>query len=113
MSSLRSADRAKEDATSMIVEEERPVVSAQFFLVNDLKMSCNWIHPFLLDLQVPPFEPRAFPLTEEMYDKMLEVMPDGHGQASSASVCSREEEKDEDVSILLALKFSYAYLNVL
>lgn len=47
-----------------------------------------------------PYEPRVFPLSEEVYDKMLEVMPDGHWQASSASLCSRDEEKGEDVCII-------------
>lgn len=44
-------------------------------------------------IQVPPYEPRLFPLPEDVYDKMLEVMPEGHWQPSSASVCSREEDK--------------------
>ncbi|XP_076170383.1 non-specific lethal 1 isoform X1 [Ptiloglossa arizonensis] len=46
--------------------------------------------------EILPYEPRVFPLSEEVYDKMLEVMPDGHWQASSASLCSREEEKADD-----------------
>ncbi|XP_078033791.1 non-specific lethal 1 [Augochlora pura] len=46
--------------------------------------------------EILPYEPRIFPLSEEVYDKMLEVMPDGHWQASSASLCSREEEKADD-----------------
>nr|XP_034191066.1 KAT8 regulatory NSL complex subunit 1 isoform X1 [Osmia lignaria]XP_034191075.1 KAT8 regulatory NSL complex subunit 1 isoform X1 [Osmia lignaria] len=46
--------------------------------------------------EIFPYEPRVFPLSEEVYDKMLEVMPDGHWQASSASFCSREEEKADD-----------------
>ncbi|KAG7189615.1 hypothetical protein KM043_017297 [Ampulex compressa] len=46
--------------------------------------------------EILPYEPRVFPLSEEVYDKMLEVMPDGHWQASSASLCSRDEEKADD-----------------
>lgn len=46
--------------------------------------------------EILPYEPRIFPLSEEIYDKMLEVMPDGHWQASSASLCSRDEEKTYD-----------------
>ncbi|XP_076763735.1 non-specific lethal 1 [Xylocopa sonorina] len=47
--------------------------------------------------EILPYEPRVFPLSEEVYDKMLEVMPDGHWQAaSSASFCSRDEEKPDD-----------------
>ncbi|XP_012254345.2 KAT8 regulatory NSL complex subunit 1 isoform X2 [Athalia rosae] len=48
------------------------------------------------DNEVIPYEPRTFPLTEDTYDKMIEVMPDGHWQASSASLCSRDEEKGEE-----------------
>lgn len=50
------------------------------------------------EIQVPPYDPRTFPLAEEVYDKMLEVMPDGHWQASTGSLCSREEDKGDDVS---------------
>ncbi|KAK2583815.1 hypothetical protein KPH14_009713 [Odynerus spinipes] len=46
--------------------------------------------------EILPYEPRVFPLSEEVYDKMVEVMPDGHWQTSSVSLCSREEEKDDD-----------------
>ncbi|CAK9833419.1 KAT8 regulatory NSL complex subunit 1 [Anthophora retusa] len=46
--------------------------------------------------EILPYEPRVFPLSEEIYDKMLEAMPDGHWQASSASLCSRDEEKADD-----------------
>ncbi|XP_026673161.1 uncharacterized protein LOC108629422 isoform X2 [Ceratina calcarata] len=46
--------------------------------------------------EILPYEPRVFPLSEEVYDKMLEAMPDGHWQASSASLCSRDEEKPDD-----------------
>ncbi|XP_018341579.1 PREDICTED: uncharacterized protein LOC108748081 [Trachymyrmex septentrionalis] len=48
------------------------------------------------DNEILPYEPRVFPLSEEAYDKMLEVMPDGHWQASSTSLCSREEDKGDD-----------------
>jgi hypothetical protein len=27
---------------------------------------------------VPPYEPRTFPLADEMYEKMLKAMPEGH-----------------------------------
>ncbi|KAL6429716.1 hypothetical protein ACFW04_007552 [Cataglyphis niger] len=46
--------------------------------------------------EILPYEPRVFPLSEEVYDKMLEVMPDGHWQASSTSLCSRDEDKGDD-----------------
>lgn len=46
--------------------------------------------------EILPYEPRVFPLSEEVYDKMVEVMPDGHWQASTVSLCSRDEEKDDD-----------------
>ncbi|EFN65269.1 Uncharacterized protein KIAA1267 [Camponotus floridanus] len=46
--------------------------------------------------EILPYEPRIFPLSEEIYDKMLEVMPDGHWQASSTSICSRDEDKGDD-----------------
>ncbi|XP_076663793.1 non-specific lethal 1 [Andrena cerasifolii] len=46
--------------------------------------------------EILPYEPRVFPLSEEVYDKMLEVMPDGHWQASTAPLCSRDEEKADD-----------------
>jgi hypothetical protein len=28
--------------------------------------------------QVPPYEPRIFPLLDEVYEKMLKAMPEGH-----------------------------------
>jgi hypothetical protein len=28
--------------------------------------------------QVPPYEPRIFPLQDEVYEKMLKAMPEGH-----------------------------------
>lgn len=46
--------------------------------------------------EIVPYEPRVFPLSEEAYDKMLEVMPDGHWQASSTSLCSRDGDKGDD-----------------
>ncbi|XP_046430731.1 KAT8 regulatory NSL complex subunit 1 isoform X2 [Neodiprion fabricii] len=48
------------------------------------------------DNEVIPYEPRTFPLSEDTYDRMIEAMPDGHWQASSASLCSRDEEKGEE-----------------
>ncbi|XP_011703559.1 PREDICTED: KAT8 regulatory NSL complex subunit 1 [Wasmannia auropunctata] len=48
------------------------------------------------DNEILPYEPRVFPLSEEAYDKMLEVMPDGHWQASSTSLCSRDGDKGDD-----------------
>lgn len=51
-------------------------------------------------VQILPYEPRVFSLSEEVYDKMLEVMPDGHWQASSTSLCSRDGEKGDDVRTL-------------
>lgn len=29
-------------------------------------------------IEVPPYEPRTFPLADEMYEKMLKAMPEGH-----------------------------------
>ncbi|EFN75643.1 KAT8 regulatory NSL complex subunit 1 [Harpegnathos saltator] len=50
--------------------------------------------------EVSPYEPRIFPLSEEVYDKMLKVMPDGHWQTSSTSLCSRDRDKaDDDVEM--------------
>lgn len=46
--------------------------------------------------EILPYEPRVFPLSEEVYDKMVEVMPDGHWQTSSVSLCPRDEDKDDD-----------------
>ncbi|KAK0169012.1 hypothetical protein PV327_002763 [Microctonus hyperodae] len=46
------------------------------------------------DNEVPPYEPRLFPLSEEIYDKMLEAMPDGHWQPSPA-LCEGQTEKPE------------------
>ncbi|KAH0952245.1 hypothetical protein HN011_003549 [Eciton burchellii] len=46
--------------------------------------------------EILPYEPRMFPLSEEVYDKMLEVMPDGHWQASSTSLCPRGGDKGDD-----------------
>ncbi|XP_012283336.1 uncharacterized protein LOC105701285 [Orussus abietinus] len=51
------------------------------------------------DNEVLPYEPRVFPLSEEVYDKMLEAMPDGHWQASSVSLCSREDKGDEECGL--------------
>lgn len=48
------------------------------------------------DNEVIPYEPRTFPLSEDTYDKMIEAMPVGHWQASSASLCSRDDEKAEE-----------------
>jgi hypothetical protein len=28
--------------------------------------------------QVPPYEPRIFPLPDDVYEKMLKAMPEGH-----------------------------------
>ncbi|XP_015592058.1 KAT8 regulatory NSL complex subunit 1 isoform X2 [Cephus cinctus] len=50
--------------------------------------------------EVLPYEPRIFPLSEEIYDKMLEVMPDGHWQPSVAPLCSREEDKRDEEAAL-------------
>ncbi|XP_012228213.1 uncharacterized protein nsl1 isoform X2 [Linepithema humile] len=46
--------------------------------------------------EILPYEPRVFPLSEEIYDKMLEVMPDGHWQASSTSFCSNDGDKGDE-----------------
>ncbi|XP_046818996.1 KAT8 regulatory NSL complex subunit 1 isoform X1 [Vespa crabro] len=46
--------------------------------------------------EILPYEPRVFPLSEEVYDKMVEAMPDGHWQTSSVSLCPRDEDKDDD-----------------
>ncbi|KMQ93921.1 mll1 mll complex subunit [Lasius niger] len=67
---------AKDDAATAFTEDE-----------NELK---------IFFVQILPYEPRVFPLSEEVYDKMLEVMPDGHWQASSTSLCSRDEDKGDD-----------------
>lgn len=53
-----------------------------------------------ISIQILPYEPRVFPLSEEVYDKMLEVMPDGHWQASSTSLCPRDGDKGDDVRAL-------------
>ncbi|XP_014473264.1 PREDICTED: KAT8 regulatory NSL complex subunit 1 [Dinoponera quadriceps] len=50
--------------------------------------------------EVPSYEPRIFPLSEEDYSEMLKAMPDGHWQASSTSLCSRDGNKaDDDVEM--------------
>ncbi|KAF7995864.1 hypothetical protein HCN44_006971 [Aphidius gifuensis] len=46
--------------------------------------------------EVLPYDPRLFPLTEDIYDKMLQVMPDGHWQTSDETLCLPEEEKPDD-----------------
>ncbi|XP_066600627.1 KAT8 regulatory NSL complex subunit 1 [Prorops nasuta] len=46
--------------------------------------------------EVVPYEPRLFPISEDIYEKMLEVMPGGHWHPSSLPMCSREEDKRED-----------------
>ena len=43
---------------------------------------------------------------------MLEVMPEGHCQASSASVCSREEDKVNEVSQSFTRWLSERFLNI-
>ncbi|XP_046818997.1 KAT8 regulatory NSL complex subunit 1 isoform X2 [Vespa crabro] len=48
--------------------------------------------------EILPYEPRVFPLSEEVYDKMVEAMPDGHWQTSSVSLCPRDEDKDDATS---------------
>ena len=32
----------------------------------------------LYSSQVPPYEPRIFPLPDDVYEKMLKAMPEGH-----------------------------------
>ncbi|XP_034940688.1 uncharacterized protein nsl1 [Chelonus insularis] len=43
--------------------------------------------------EVLPYQARTFPLSEEVYDKMLEVMPDGHWQSTTSTLCSRITDK--------------------
>lgn len=63
-------------------------------------MSRDIVTPREIFVQILPYEPREFPLSEEVYDKMLEVMPDGHWQTSSTSLGSRDEDKADNVRTL-------------
>ncbi|KAI4494144.1 hypothetical protein M0802_009178 [Mischocyttarus mexicanus] len=64
--------------------------------INTDNEQCNISTVGDIGQNILPYEPRVFPLSEEVYDKMVEVMPDGHWQTSSVSLCSRDEEKDDD-----------------
>ncbi|XP_063971798.1 KAT8 regulatory NSL complex subunit 1 [Diachasmimorpha longicaudata] len=68
-SSMRAA---KEDAASSIHEDEN---------------------------EVTPYEPRIFPLPEELYDKMLEAMPAGHWQNTTSALDPPEEKIDGEAEI--------------
>ncbi|XP_044584507.1 uncharacterized protein LOC123265005 isoform X1 [Cotesia glomerata] len=45
------------------------------------------------DSEVPAYEPRLFPLSEEVYDKMVQIMPDGHLQSTTSAICPQATEK--------------------
>ncbi|XP_011304270.1 KAT8 regulatory NSL complex subunit 1 [Fopius arisanus] len=49
--------------------------------------------------EVLPYEPRIFPLPEELYDKMLEAMPAGHWQNTPPALAPPEEKIDEEVEL--------------
>ncbi|XP_057330219.1 uncharacterized protein LOC130670753 isoform X2 [Microplitis mediator] len=51
------------------------------------------------DNEVLPYDPRIFPLTEEVYDKMIQSMPDGHWQSTTSALCPRVTDKEPDDDI--------------
>jgi hypothetical protein len=50
---------------------------------------------------VPPYEPRTFPLADEMYEKMLKAMPEGHPFPPYSMAPKKLFTKDNEMVTLL------------
>lgn len=70
----------------------------QIFLNNSKKFN-------LLYFQVVPYEPRTFPLTDEVYEKMLKAMPPGHPFKAYPS-SHHNYARDSEVSIFYQTSLS-------
>lgn len=89
---LASVIRMQKDEPTNVINDEEHEVHYFYAVIFTNTFLLQYKYNFIVQ-NILPYEPRSFPLSDEVYDKMLEVMPEGHWQNSSLSMCSQDDEK--------------------
>lgn len=100
-----------EEQLQFIVENKRrpPILKSLGYYWKNYSFQTTLKRTNLLYFQVVPYEPRTFPLTDEVYEKMLKAMPPGH-PFKAYPTAHHNYARDSEVSIFIRQAYPNSYL---